>query len=259
MFEFLGAHPQIYPSRIKEPYYFSPGNTRTLQEYLGLFAGATDEPWLIEASPMYLSAPDAPRLIREFSPDARAIVMVRDPVELIHSWHDRLTLTRRESSDARTAFEREDAERRYIRIARLGEQLERVLKVFPRDTVHVVVYDDFLADNAAAYRGVLQFLGVDPYFKPQFRTLNPSGEERSAAVQRLLWRDEGTLRAAARRLLPRSFRLACWRALSHLNRYPRPRPPLDEDLARAIWLRFEPDVELLSRLLDRDLVALWRH
>jgi len=257
MFELLGAHPEIFPSSIKEPHYFVPGHKRTLREYLDLFSGATNERWLLEATPHYLLVDDTPGRIREFSPDSKAIVMVRDPVELLHSSHDLRKLIQREPDDLRTALGRADAER-YWRIGRLGEQLERLFGAFPRDDIHVVVYDDFAADNAAEYRRVLDFLDVNPDFTPRFRSVNPSGEARSASLQRALWREDSGLKSAARTLLPRSLRTRAWKTLHHLNRRPRPRSPLDDEVARTIWLRLEPDVAVLSRLLDRDLVALWR-
>lgn len=258
MFEFLGAHPAVFPARMREPRYFVPDSGLSLSEYLALFAGATDERWLLEASAQYLATPEAPSRVRRFSPDGRAIVMVRNPVDLVHSWHDRLTLLQRESADLQTALERGDLEARYLRVARLGEQLERVLRVFPREAVHVVVHDDFVADNAAEYRRVLRFLEIDSSFAPRFHTVNPSAAARSGAVQRALWREGGAFRGTGRRLLPRAVRLAGWHAASRLNRRPRPRAPLDDAVARSIWLRLEPDVELLGGLLDRDLVALWR-
>ncbi len=254
MFRFLGAHPEIFPSRVKEAYYFMPANKRSLEDYLSLFAEATDERWLLDGSPLYLLSADTPHLIREFSPESRAIVMVRNPVDLIRSQHTLNRLQQRERNDLPTALEATDL---YWDVARCGQQLERLLAVFPREDVHIVVHDDFLADNAAEYRRVLEFLDIDPGFAPRFSTVNPSREARMDAVQRTLWRDGGAARVAARLVLPPRVREKGWRAISRLNAHRRPRPPLDDDLAESIRRRLEPDVELLSNLLDRDLVSLW--
>lgn len=255
MFEFLGAHPEIHPSRLKEPFYFVPRPRRRLteEEYLALFSDATDERWLLEATPHYLSTPEAPRLIRDFAPDGRVIVMVRDPIDAIDSLHGLRRLHRRSDDDLRSALDKG----RYWRLARYGEQLERVFGTFPRERTHVVVYDDFLADNDREYGRALAFLEVDEGFRPRFRTVNPSGEGRIPALQRALG-SESALRAAARRVVPHSLHAAAWRSASELNLRARPRPPVDQALAARMWLELEPDVELLSTLLDRDLVSLWR-
>ena len=77
-------------SKIKEPNYFSrvvvPDDhplrpIRDTEKYLQLFAGATSERVVGEASPTYLADPEAPRLIRDVAPDCRVLISLRDPVE----------------------------------------------------------------------------------------------------------------------------------------------------------------------------------
>src|SRR5581483_2495692 len=189
MFTFLGEHPEIHPSRIKEPYFFSrERSARQAGEYLALFSGATTERWLLEASPHYIHTPQAPQRIREFSPAARAIVMIRDPVEQIRSLHDQRVLEHlQRSDDLGTELASGEARETYLPSVRSGENLARVLAVFPREDVHVIVFDDFRADNAAAYRRALEFLGVESSFMPQLRTINPTSEPRSLPLQRMLW------------------------------------------------------------------------
>jgi sulfotransferase family protein len=261
MWTFLGAHPEIFAPWFKEPGYFIPGERRpgakTREEYLGLFADAGQERWLLEGSTYYLSTPAAPALIREFSPEARAIVMV-NPADQISSHYDFRRFYLEEPHDIRSALEGPDAEQRYVRYARYGEQLERVLEVFPRTAVHIVVYDDFLTDNEAEYRRVLEFLDVHTGFTPSLDRVGPSlSGYRSYGLQRLLFSDQGTVRAASRVLVPRSLRRTAWQTAHRLNRR-RGRSRLEPELAGLVWRRLERDVERLSALLDRDLVALWR-
>ncbi len=259
MFEFLGAHPEIYPSVTKEPHYFTPArNTRTLDEYLELFAGSTTEPWLLDATPEYLYTEEALRLIREFSPEARAIVMVRDPIEQMRSLHDMYVLFRPEPIDLAHDLAGPRAERLYWNRVRSGVNLSRLLAIFPPDNVHTVVYDDFRADNAGEYRRVLEFLGVDTSFTPQFRAVIPTKTVRSRTLQRSLWDGSGALRAIARATLPKRIRKKGFNWAARLNWRRSAQSQIDPDLAQELWRKLEPDVELLSRLLDRDLVSLWR-
>lgn len=252
MFDALGAHPDIHPARVKEPEFFVrpeerapvPDSDRSLEEYLDLFAQASDERWLLEASTAYLSSPEAPWRIRDFSPEARAIVMIRDPVEQLRSIHAlRVSVRWQRSFDLLKDIEADGAY--YWKRVRSGENLSRLLGVFPRDEFHVVVYDDFEASDATEYRRVLEFLGVDPLFTPEFRRLN-SFETRNRVI-----------RSIGRRVLPERVRQKARAGAAHLSRHPSPRP-LDSAVAAYLWERVEPDVEVLSRLLDRDLVTLWR-
>lgn len=46
----------------------------------------------------------------------------------------------------------------YKQIISLGEQVERLLSIVPREQVHIIVLDDFSADPAREYGRVLDFL-----------------------------------------------------------------------------------------------------
>jgi len=263
MFEFLGEHPDIYPSRIKEPKFFlsederapGPEGERSLSGYLHLFVGATDQRWLLEASTGYLWSPDAARRIREFTPDARAVVMVRDPVEQIRSLHAHRVFLRWHRSLDLLADIDEDGAFYWKRVCS-GKNLRRVLETFSRDDVHTIVYDDFAASNKSEYRRVLEFLGVDPSFTPHFQAVNASFSPRSQAIQQALWGGRGVLRAITRVVLPEKVRKRGFSVASLLNR--RSPRPLDPDVTKGLWQQLEADVELLSSLLGRDLVSLWR-
>src|SRR5690606_26522676 len=57
----------------------------TRAEYEALFAGGSRSPVRGEASTIYLYDPDAPAEIRALSPDARILVVLRDPAERAYS------------------------------------------------------------------------------------------------------------------------------------------------------------------------------
>ncbi|NLF38083.1 sulfotransferase, partial [bacterium] len=84
---YLGRHPSIFVPARKEPHFFgsdivSPAFVRDRDAYLSLFAGATTEARVGEASIWYLYSKRAAREIKEFNPDARIIIMLRNPVDM---------------------------------------------------------------------------------------------------------------------------------------------------------------------------------
>jgi len=98
MYEYLRQHPEIYFPSLKEPRYFAtdqdsgfdrdgPFFVRELEDYLALYRGVRGEKRIGDASVQYLSSRAAPERIREFSPDARFIVLVRNPVDIAYSLH----------------------------------------------------------------------------------------------------------------------------------------------------------------------------
>src|SRR5262249_50339658 len=98
MYTYLGQHPDIFMSARKEPHFFgtdfsSPALDRDEQTYLALFTGARNETRAGEASVFYLCSRRAAKEIHAFSPSARIIIMLRNPVEMMYSLHSRHVLT----------------------------------------------------------------------------------------------------------------------------------------------------------------------
>ena len=96
LYEYLRQHPQVFMSDPKEPNYFGADVERrrtpriSLDEYLGYFAGAGDAKRAGEASVRYLHSRTAAQEIAEFAPQGQAIIMLRDPVEMMHAMHGEL-------------------------------------------------------------------------------------------------------------------------------------------------------------------------
>lgn len=286
MYEYLRQHPEIYFPSLKEPRYFATDQdsgfardgaffVRTEEEYLALYRGVRAERRIGDASVQYLSSRAAPDRIRAFSPDARFIVMLRDPVEMAHALHgQRLAGGGEDIEDFEAALEAEEERRQgrrlprvpfhihgllYREVARYGEQLERWFGVFPRDRFLIILFEEFLADIPATYRQTLEFLDVDPTFRPEtFDVVNPARRARSTALQNLL--RSPTKHRLAKRFLPDPVVAGLrplLRPLYRMNAKVQPRGELSPELRGRLEQEFAPDVERLSGLLDRDLASLW--
>ena len=95
---YLGEHPQIAFSRIKEPHYFArdlPGfrEVEMKREYEALFSDAGDAAVLGEASVLYLFSESAAEQIRKYNPDARILILLRAQEDYLPSWHQQLLYT----------------------------------------------------------------------------------------------------------------------------------------------------------------------
>ena len=88
---YLDAHPEIFMSHYKEPRFFGSDLRQrrrpTKSQYFSCFARARNEKRVGEASVLYLYSKCAAAEIKEFCPEARIIIMLRDPVEMLHSKH----------------------------------------------------------------------------------------------------------------------------------------------------------------------------
>ena len=285
LYEYLTGHPQVYMSPTKEPAYFSvdvrvgpqPRLEHPADEarYLALFAGAGNALRIGEASTRYLGSAQAPGLIRAFAPDARIVVSLRDPIAMMHALHDHRVASGNETIEDFAEALAADADRRrgerlplannpagavYRESVRYADHMERWFAIFGRERVHVIVFDDFKADPAATFHELLAFLDVDSGYSPAFTVHNPRHRERRL-VRTLVASRPG--RIASQRVLPaligdtRKRRLAQRFRQSRLARRQVSVEPIDPALRAALEAELAPDVARLSKLLGRDMAALW--
>ena len=287
LYDYLGGHPDIYMSPMKEPLYFCPdvrsGRSqrrleypRDEQNYLDLFSDAKTEKRLGEATTRYLVSHEAARLVADFQPDAFAIAMLRNPVDLVHALHNERVSQGHERVVSFPDAIAKDADRgrgvglpkgtnalggAYSESALFSAPLQRWFDALGRERVHVIVFDDFASDPQAALRQVLSFLNVDPDYRPDsFESRNASHRQRKW-IRRVVDSRAGnwiTHDAMSAVVGPNQrSRLALRFRHSRINRRTVRREPLDPALRRRLADGFRPDVAQLSEMLDRDLVSLW--
>ncbi len=279
---YLGKHPEI-AALPKEIHHFGqdldirmPGGRIDRAAYVkrgkGLGQGA---PVVLDASVFYLASATAAAEIHAFNPAARIIVMLRKPVDMMKSLHQQtLKSLTEEIPDFAQALDAETDRRQGRRIpqsaiavnglfyretARYATQLARYCAVFPRDQIHVVLYDDFRADAAAVYDEACRFLGLEPDAEVDLSPINEAASVRSrglVALQRsVIHRFE--LYRHARAVLPKSVRAPLYALWQKALYKPLDKRPVDPALAAAITAEFVPEVERLEGLLGRDLSA-WK-
>jgi len=287
MYEYLSGHPDIYMSPYKEPMFFCPdvrgylGQARLAYgrddaEYLTYFDEASDEKWLGEATTRYLASHLAAGLVHEFNPEARAVAMLRNPVELVHALHNERVSQGNEPItnfvDAINADERrsrgEDLPGQmnslgtvYREAARYAVPLQRWFDALGRERVHVIVFDDFTHDPGAELHRLLEFLGVDASYQPPTFAVHNTNHRQRRAVRSVMESRVGTFLSddLARAVLGSNgrARLAYRFRKSRVNRRYVPRQPMPDDLRRELEVEFRPDVDAVSQMLGRDLAGQW--
>ena len=244
------------------------------EAYLAEFGARNGEHRAGEASVWYLFSTQAAAEIHAFNPEARIIIMLREPAEMLYSLYHQFRFDGNEHlptfEDALAAEDDRRARRRltrqtylaqglvYREVARYTEQVRRYFDVFGRKRVHVIIYDDLVADARAVYCRALDFLGVDPTrVETDFRVINGNKSVKHSALRGLL--NDPLLRSAAvaiGRRLPRPIFSALQsveRRLWKFNSRSEKRPPLAPEVRAQLKREFAPEVERLSELLGRDL------
>ncbi|MGE4608128.1 MAG: sulfotransferase [Myxococcota bacterium] len=275
--QYLLGHPGTFFCEPKEPHYFAtdfPSHryVATEENYIKLFDRAGDACKVIgEASSWYLYSREALPNIRQFDPDAKIVAMLRNPIEMTPSLHAQLLRDFAESEpDLRRAWDLQEERRDpkllpknrntrydprtflYGEACKLGEQVERLLGIFPREQVKIILFDDFSRDTKAVYESVLSFLDLPADGREDFAKANVRRDYRSRRAGRLLF----AIWSAASRLKSRMGILTTFGLFKRLERFTmeakEPGVP-DPEFRARLASEFRSDIEVLSRTLGRDL------
>jgi hypothetical protein len=174
-YEAIRSHPEVYsrPDIHKERHYFDryavqPFGPDESERYRGWFPrppGKLSGEW----TPDYLGMPWIPPLMSLAAPEAKLLVLLRDPVDrissgLAHVQRDRGRVTLEDRKDA---------------VARgfYHESLSWWLRYFPLAQILVLQFERCLTDPVGQISRTYEFLGLDPFVpKTLEERINPSSD-----------------------------------------------------------------------------------
>lgn len=183
----LAAHPQIKLPLPKEQHYFDDLLIKP-QEYMKAF----DFPkkFLVgEYTPGYICAPHAPALVKDFCPNVKLLVIIRNPVDRAFSHWKVARFTERPKGKIpedisfikafRGNWPRQTTYQTIKNRGLYANQLELWYEYFPKRQIRLMFYDDLKQDSAHFLHGLYRWLGVEPSFLPhnykKWRNENFSG------------------------------------------------------------------------------------
>ena len=281
---YLRSHPGIFFSLIKEPFYWASdfpslrhkAGVDNEATYLALFKDATATQTAIgEGSTLYLYSQTAIRDAIAWQPSMKFVFMLRRPSQIAQAFHMQMRFHEAENiEDFQQAWEIENERRlnpsklakrclepklvQYSQVAAIGSQLERAMQLIPRDQMHVILFDDFAANTASSYKGVLEFLNLEDDNRAEFPKDNSAMVAKSAVVTRAL-RSRVVVDTSLwlkRRLRGKLFTFA--KNFKHSLMFRNaPRVAIDPAFDAKLHEFFVPEVELLESLLKRDLSS-WK-
>ena len=269
MYSYLHHHPQAFMSPVKEPGFFAPdlpwqpAGRAVLDavEYAALFAPAHPETHVVrgEASVAYLRSEIAAERIFAAVPEARIIVMLRNPIEVVQSLHEfvRYLGIQPEADLGRALKTAPRAGERWLldyrSVVDFAPQVERFRATFPREQLHVVVHDDLVSDLDGTWRRVLDFLGLDPDEEVELSRENVTRQARIPALQTRVMAPSRAAVLAARALLPAGVRRRVRRRTLAWNSAAVRRQPLPAQLRQSLAEELEQGVRRLGEIVGRDL------
>ena len=188
LYHYLSEHPQVEMSSQKEPDYFSDkaihkqgmyyGKNRvnTLDKYESLFVQKESVVYG-EGSVSYLFYDNVAEDIKKYNPNAKIIIMLRNPIERAFSHYlmdYRLGLI----SDS---FENVIAKKsnhknahlfhqQYIEVSKYAKQIQRYLDFFEKKNILFIDYEDFKKNGSRTVGQVYDFLNISTEFTADANT-----------------------------------------------------------------------------------------
>lgn len=201
--DYINQHPAVVESHRKEVQYFSRYFYKSWDWYRAHFPLRRRLEGKIcgEGSPYYIFHPYAAERIHSTLPQARIIMLLREPITRSISQYYHEVAKRRETLPLEEAIAAEDERTKgelermvtprylpfrhehfsYVAKSAYADQVERYLRVFPRSQVMVIQSERFFRETADVVREVFDFLGVDSTFvPPDLQPANVSSRKKEA-------------------------------------------------------------------------------
>lgn len=206
LYRYLAVHPYVRPAFKKEVHFFDYNYEKGISWYRANFPTAFSTAYLQriakhnfitgEASPYYIFHPHSPKRVHEMLPNAKLILLLRNPVDRAYSHYHHEVRQGYETLSFEGAIRGEEARlygelekiledenyysinyRHYSYLARgvYIDQLKRWKKFFPDKQILILKSEDFFNNPPSVMSKVLEFLGLPDWHPNTYKKYNDGG------------------------------------------------------------------------------------
>lgn len=283
IYHYIKQHPEIFMSPVKEPNFFAldgkqarfdgPGDNdyinsfsiHSLEKYKSLFDNATNAISVGEASPSYLYSPIAPKNIYKCIPQAKIIIILRNPVDRAYSQYRHF---RRDSREPCSNFFKAFSLSRerllnnwewfwdYEGFGYYYSQVKRYYDLFDETNIKIYLYDDLKEDATLILKDLFGFLNVNQHFKPDTTTKhNVSNFVTYDRIQAFL---EDPHHSLKRVLTPFLHKTLGINLTKRASRYIKEQysARIKNQIRHKLIPLYKKDIKNLQYLIERDL-SIW--
>jgi len=256
--KYLELHPEIAFSSVKEPHFFSryPDWEKHISLYEHFFSPATNKIYG-EASTYYSHYPEyaqTPAAIYRYNPNIRLIYIIRNPVDRIYSNYKAYFLRNQLQYPVNEFYKEISTVPLYIDRSRYYTQIKRYLDYFPKEQLHICLFDELISSPATLLNKLFSFLNIQN-LSPA--SLSPSGHLHLNNT------DEFIHASAKIEFLAKLFPFA-W-IPTHIKTYLRPLlknninrvNKFDNQTISLIKLQLKSEIHQTGKFIYQDLVEKW--
>lgn len=214
-----------------------------------------------EFSNAYLYDENAPRLIKKAFPNVKLLLCLRNPVDRMYSgflWEE-LNFNRKKYK----GFSLEKIiGSKHVEQSMYGKYVKNYLKLFKRDDICVMLYDDIVEKPEKVIANVYRFLELKSFSSPSLnKIINPAAQARSSLLTYFF---DLRLKLEEKRLgfiIDFLKRINLYTPIQNwyvaINRKPINKKPLTEKQRHKLKELFIDDIRKTEKLLKIDL-SIWK-
>lgn len=271
LYHYLNEHPDIFMADPKELNYFSGSEIRSqelyykayivedLPKYKDHFSGSEKKIAVGEASVSYLFYKEVPGKIFELVPDAKIVIILRDPVERAFSHYlmdERLgyisipfedVVYRKKGHTGLELFYQQ-----YLELGFYHDQVKRYLDTFGKNRVRIYFFNDLLNSPRSILEDLFKFLDVKENLNIDIRKKHNVRIEPNSRITGEIYKS-GKLRKLANFLAPGYVKKMIKNVLFSSGGY----KSLDNQVEKYLRKLYDSDIKKLGGLLSRD-IPFWR-
>ncbi len=266
----LSKHPEIYVNMVDTDFFSEDvegkqDRINSIQKYLSYFKNAKDKKIILDQVSRSAVSRVAAQKIKEFNPDSKIIIHLRNPAEQMFSWHNAcIRLGYETEPDFLKAIQLEKKRKEkgrpgiiknyyYRDMADYYPQVKRYIDAFGKDNVHVLLLDELRADEEGTYYKLLKFLGVKKH-KPDFTTKNEARMEPKnkffVHFNNFFITLPKPLRLAVKKIFPSKL---VTKVKAFTLKELKEKQKIDSQIQYKINKSFEPNLKKLEKLIGKDL------
>ncbi|HMS51143.1 MAG: sulfotransferase [Sphingobacteriales bacterium] len=271
----LRKHPAVFIPKIKEVHYFNPfmpwspkvANHRRLNPvnwYEEFFKPALPDQLCGEFSVMYLHQPGVPQAIHQYNPDAKLIIMLREPVSREFSLYKYYlqygVLT---SPSFEHALENHPE---LFYTSKYADYLNDWYQFFEPRQILILWYDDVRSHPEKVWDATLAHLGLSYYYPNDLtKQSNITGSSKFAFVNRFVAGSQAFIhKNGLQKILPLLHktgivRLAELIAKKNISTQKKGQTAPLPQTAAALYQYYAHDIAQLEQITGRDLSAWKKH
>ena len=250
-------HEEIYVPEEDSIKYYDLNYHKGDCWYKNYFNNATNKQIIVDPTPSYFRSPGAISRIASEHPDAKFILSLRNPLDRAFSqyWHEKkrgiITVNFEE------ALQQVMLWGWFIETGFYATHLDNLLKYFPKDRIHITLFDDLKNDAGLFIKNIFEFVDVDNTFEPLIinKPVNKAGVSENITIKTItslskvgvVGRALNPLRKVMKKF---GVRERLMETFSNRNEYEE---GVSEAMRKELLSIYLPEIERLESMIDKDL------